>query len=345
MLVLLTFILTILSPFTVLALENQGSLAINTALEYMNARRSMLNSGNSDSLSMIAVTGIVTDEIKHREYLLEQNLSLPDVTYSVDSVNTWDDYAVVYISEIPTDNASQNTSNETTHILTIFFEEDGNALVISDNYYEIFSGFESCSYVVEYTDNHTRAMGASTSKNCLLYLANKEVGYLEKASNSQLDSKTANAGTANYTKYGAWYGSNAVPWCAIFVSWCADQANIPTTKIPKASYVPTMAYFFQDQGLYYESASAGGNYTPKKGDLFFTTSYDHIGIVYIVTSSYITVIDGNYGDQVSKRNISLTDSSLIGYASPDIAQTEHIWTGEPMFEYCRNCGASKNYAV
>ena len=35
----------------------------------------------------------------------------------------------------------------------------------------------------------------------LIQIANAEVGYLEKSSNSQLDSKTANAGTANYTKY------------------------------------------------------------------------------------------------------------------------------------------------
>ena len=35
----------------------------------------------------------------------------------------------------------------------------------------------------------------------LIQIANAEVGYLEKSSNSQLDRKTANAGTANYTKY------------------------------------------------------------------------------------------------------------------------------------------------
>ena len=32
-------------------------------------------------------------------------------------------------------------------------------------------------------------------------IALNEVGYLEKASNSNLDSKTANAGSKNYTKY------------------------------------------------------------------------------------------------------------------------------------------------
>ena len=33
-------------------------------------------------------------------------------------------------------------------------------------------------------------------------IAEAEVGYTEKASNSQLDSKTANVGNKNFTKYG-----------------------------------------------------------------------------------------------------------------------------------------------
>ena len=35
----------------------------------------------------------------------------------------------------------------------------------------------------------------------LIQIAEAEVGYLEKASNASLDSDTANAGSANYTKY------------------------------------------------------------------------------------------------------------------------------------------------
>ena len=34
----------------------------------------------------------------------------------------------------------------------------------------------------------------------VLTIAHQEIGYLEKRSNSQLDSKTANAGSSNYTK-------------------------------------------------------------------------------------------------------------------------------------------------
>ena len=40
-----------------------------------------------------------------------------------------------------------------------------------------------------------------TAIDKLIEIAKTEIGYLEKSSNSQLDDKTANAGTANYTKY------------------------------------------------------------------------------------------------------------------------------------------------
>lgn len=51
-----------------------------------------------------------------------------------------------------------------------------------------------------------------------------EVGYIEKASNNKLDSKTSNPGSANFTKYGEWYKSNGVYWCQQFISWCAYMA-------------------------------------------------------------------------------------------------------------------------
>ena len=30
----------------------------------------------------------------------------------------------------------------------------------------------------------------------------------------------------NNTKFGAWYGLNNQPWCAIFTSWCYDKAGL-----------------------------------------------------------------------------------------------------------------------
>ena len=41
----------------------------------------------------------------------------------------------------------------------------------------------------------------STAANKLISVAEAEIGYLEKASNASLDSKTDNVGKANFTKY------------------------------------------------------------------------------------------------------------------------------------------------
>ena len=62
----------------------------------------------------------------------------------------------------------------------------------------------------------------------LISVAEAEEGYLEKASNAQLDDKTANAGWNNYTKYArdhAKWGTYHAPkqglaWCDMFVDWC-----------------------------------------------------------------------------------------------------------------------------
>lgn len=60
----------------------------------------------------------------------------------------------------------------------------------------------------------------------VLTIARQEIGYLEKRSNSQLDSKTANAGSNNYTKYARdlYPSLQGQPWCDMFVDWCMVQA-------------------------------------------------------------------------------------------------------------------------
>ena len=53
----------------------------------------------------------------------------------------------------------------------------------------------------------------------LINIARAEVGYLEKKSNKDLDSKTANAGSSNYTKYARdlYPSLQGQAWCDMFV--------------------------------------------------------------------------------------------------------------------------------
>ncbi|MBE6741091.1 MAG: CHAP domain-containing protein [Ruminococcaceae bacterium] len=94
-------------------------------------------------------------------------------------------------------------------------------------------------------------------------------------------------GKNNNTKYGAWYGLNYNPWCAMFVSWCARQAGIPTSVIKNSACAGAGSSYFNIP--YYN----GSNYTPKSGDIFFTKDWSHVGIVYYTDGNYFYTIEGN----------------------------------------------------
>lgn len=125
----------------------------------------------------------------------------------------------------------------------------------------------------------------------LIQIAKNEIGYLEKASNSQLDSKTANAGENNYTKY--WRDIKpdyqGQPWCAAFISWCMMKAfGLDTAKklLKHWPYVycPTMADLFTL------------NSNPKVGDIvifYRNGTFTHTGIVIKVSGDRFWTVEGN----------------------------------------------------
>ena len=80
--------------------------------------------------------------------------------------------------------------------------------------------------------------GADTCTSAdVLRIAEAEVGYEEKASNSNLESKHVNSGKNNYTKYGAWYGDNGAYWCQQFVSWVFYKACAAASSKTKKGWV------------------------------------------------------------------------------------------------------------
>ena len=127
--------------------------------------------------------------------------------------------------------------------------------------------------------------------NKLIDIAKAEIGYLEKASNSQLDSKTANAGYNNYTKYwrDVYPQYQGLAYCACFVSWCfmkafgLDAAKKLLKHWPYV-YCPTMANLFKL------------NANPKVGDIvifYRSGTFAHTGIVIAVNGDQFTTIEGN----------------------------------------------------
>lgn len=177
-----------------------------------------------------------------------------------------------------------------------------------------------------------------------------EIGYLEKASNANLDSKTGNAGSGNYTKYARdldaipnFYNGrkNGYSWCAVFVDWCFVQAYGETLAREITCHTTLGAGCDYAAKAY---KSAGRWYTtPKVGDeVFFRSgsySYAHTGLVVAVGSDTITTVEGNTsgasgvisnGGGVCRKTYKIGSSSIVGYGRPDYSRVND----EPVEEVC-----------
>ena len=135
-----------------------------------------------------------------------------------------------------------------------------------------------------------------------------EVGYQEFDANG-------NTGTSgNYTKYGEWYGINPGAWCAMFVSWCANQAGVSTSIIPKYASVQIGMDWYKDKGLFRYKES----YTPKAGDIMFMKSNgaSHTGIVLYCDGNTLYTVEGNTNDCCACRKYDVNNAKITGYGLP-----------------------------
>ena len=179
----------------------------------------------------------------------------------------------------------------------------------------------------------------ATAKD-VIKIANDEVGYLEKTSNANLYSKTANAGKNNYTKYayefdtkysGFYNGKkNGFAWCDMFVDWCFVMA-FGVEKAKKLLCQPSKSLgagckwsrnYYKEKGQLHTSPKVGDQiffYGSKKSDIA------HTGLVYDVDKSYVYTIEGNTssksgvvanGGCVAKKKYKLNYSRIAGYGRP-----------------------------
>lgn len=172
-------------------------------------------------------------------------------------------------------------------------------------------------------------------------VAEKEVGYLEKKSNSQLESKTANAGFGNWTKYANYFDTkhpdfyngkkNGFDWCDMFVDWCfvtaygyeAGRKLLCQPLHSTGAGCPYSAQFYKNNGQFHSRLT-----TPKAGDqIFFIDGGEpcHTGIVYKVDNTFVYTIEGNTssaagvvanGGCVAKKKYYLGSSYIYGYGRP-----------------------------
>ena len=223
----------------------------HVVLQYMADRLSILQ-GDPDATLQTAVPAMERDEQAHFECLQANGFSNYSSSYTVHSIQDCGHFWSACVTEQVTVWRAGECIQETVeHEVEVCKDRIQLGRVWADSYRENTSGFYSCSYVLtkeELPDEYIPEEPLfSDSRLCID--AKPKAGY-------------------NRSALVKWLGHDDA-WCAIFLSWCANQENGSTSIMPEDASVPNMKSLFCSRGRYYPSKSQCGNYTPTIGNLFF----------------------------------------------------------------------------
>ena len=128
----------------------------------------------------------------------------------------------------------------------------------------------------------------------------------------------AQIGNVGGAPYWSWWGLDyRVEWCAIFVSWCADQCGyLDAGVLPKMEGVRPYVDWFKERGQW-----QGRDYEPSPGDIIFFDwesdgLADHVGIVEKVENGLIYTVEGNTGDVCAERRYTMGSAPVYGFGLP-----------------------------
>lgn len=140
--------------------------------------------------------------------------------------------------------------------------------------------------------------------------------YYHFGSSNIVDIARNEIGNKGGEKYWRWYGFNQrVNWCAIFVSWCANESGIMNNTIPRFSLCIDGEKWYKEHSKWKNKS-----YIPQTGDIiFFDWNGDdhvqHVGIVEKIENDKVYTIEGNSNDEVRNKSYSLNNKSIYGYGS------------------------------
>ena len=106
----------------------------------------------------------------------------------------------------------------------------------------------------------------------------------------------------------------------MFVSWCASQASILYSIVPRYCYCPYGVNDYEAVGIY---RARWSGYIPKRGDVIFFQKNGlscHTGIVTGVNGNTVYTVEGNTGDPnggkldvVARKSYDMSNSYILGY--------------------------------
>lgn len=194
------------------------------------------------------------------------------------------------------------------------------------------SGNVDMNYLIDesYLNKEDESMGLWEKTKKLL---DEQVGYLEKRSESNLDSKTGNAGYNNYTKYArdvnnmGLMGCQGQPWCAVYQFWICAQV------FGKSKALEIMGNGFYNCNSVKAHSKSKGTWhsSPKLGALVIFRNGAHIGRVTQISGDTIWTNEGNTsagnlnnvesnGGCVAEKRYTIGNSQIDGYVWIDYGE-------------------------
>lgn len=144
----------------------------------------------------------------------------------------------------------------------------------------------------------------------------KEIKTTKKVAETSTKVAKQQIGNVGRELYWRWYGfDHKIEWCAVFVSWAANQAGLLNDKIPKFSGVANGIEWFKARGEWQNKG-----YEPRPGDIiFFDWEVDgkpnHVRIVEKVENGYIYTIKGNSTDDGCRaKKYSINSDVIYGFS-------------------------------
>lgn len=222
---------------------------------------------------------------------------------------------VVVDSEKP--NIILSGTNEVTIYINEEYEEPG--YMAFDNYdgditeKVVINNEIDNTKIGEYTVYYT----VSDSSNNTVIIP-RIVKVIEKPVNQAIvNLAVAQLGNRGGEYFWRWFGYDyRVEWCAVFISWLADQFGYLYKEVPKTASVLTMVEWFKSNNKFKSS-----NYEPQTGQIVFIDwdvngRADHVGIVEKVENGILYTVEGNSKDEVRRKSYPITSKYIYGYGTP-----------------------------
>jgi len=141
-----------------------------------------------------------------------------------------------------------------------------------------------------------------------------------KKAQAELGKKESPA-NSNRTPYGAWYGMDGQPWCAMFCCWADQLGGKPTQAFKKGSRYAYVPYIVQDARYGLNGLSVTSS--PKPGDLVCFDwdrdgTFDHVGVFESGNAQTFKAVEGNTstsnnsnGGEVMRRDRSTSQAAIV----------------------------------